>query len=60
MKRDVITVSPDTLTQKAIEIMRQKNIGCLPVIKDERLVGIVTLSDILHISSRLLEEKLQS
>jgi len=59
MKRDLITVTPDTPTLEAIEILRQRNIGCLPVIQNDKLVGIVTLYDILTVSSKLLEKSLE-
>jgi CBS domain-containing protein len=40
--------------------MREKNIGCLPVVKADRLVGIITAHDFLTVSARLLEERLRS
>ena len=58
MKTDLLTVSPETPTLDALGIMREQNIGCLPVIKDERLVGLVTAYDFLTVSSTLLEERL--
>ena len=58
MKTDMVTVSPETSTLDALELMRTHNIGCLPVIKDDRLVGIVTAYDFLTVSTKLLEEKL--
>lgn len=59
MKKEVITVTPDTSTLEAIAIMREKKIGCLPVMKDQRLIGMVTLFDLLTVSARLLEEDLR-
>ena len=59
MKRDVITVTPETSTVDAIQLMRQRRIGALPVVKDGRLVGILTLFDLLTVSAKLLEESLQ-
>jgi CBS domain-containing protein len=38
--------------------MREKRIGCLPVVKDEKLVGLVTAYDFLTVSAKLFEEKL--
>jgi CBS domain-containing protein len=54
MKRDPLTVSPETPTLRAIEIMRGERIGCLPVCKDGRLVGVVTERDFMDIASELL------
>jgi len=60
MKRDPWTVSPDTSTLVAIEVMRQKDVGCLPVVtKDNRLVGMVTSRNLLGVASELLEQKLK-
>jgi len=58
MKTVLITISPDTPTLSALNIMRESNIGCLPVVKDDRLVGLVTAFDFLTVSSKLLEERL--
>ena len=58
MKTDLLTITPDTPTLEALELMRERNIGCLPVVKDGRLVGIVTAYDFLTVSAKLFEEKL--
>ncbi|HVV84795.1 MAG TPA: CBS domain-containing protein, partial [Kofleriaceae bacterium] len=58
MRRDVLTVAPETPTIDAIRLMRRKRIGCLPVVQDGRLVGILTEEDFLTIASKLLEERL--
>ncbi|MFQ5795381.1 MAG: CBS and ACT domain-containing protein [Candidatus Bipolaricaulia bacterium] len=46
MTRDVVTVSPEAPIMDARETMRQHNIRRLPVMKGEKLVGIVTQGDI--------------
>jgi CBS domain-containing protein len=38
--------------------MREHQIGCLPVVADGKLVGIITESDLLAVSARLLEKYL--
>ena len=58
MKTDLITVAPETPTLDALELMRVSNIGCLPVIKEDRLVGLVTAYDFLTVSVKLFEERL--
>lgn len=58
MKVDLITVKPETPTLDALDLMRERNIGCLPVVKGGRLVGLVTAYDFLTVSAKLLEEKL--
>jgi CBS domain-containing protein/gamma-glutamyl:cysteine ligase YbdK (ATP-grasp superfamily) len=59
MKREPFTVSPDTPTVFAMELMRMKGIGCLPVVENEHLVGIVTTYDLLAVSSKLMEDNLK-
>lgn len=55
MIREPITITQDVSILDSMQIMRDKQIGCLPVIKGRELVGIVTEMDFLRISSRLLE-----
>lgn len=59
MKTELVTITPDTPTLDALELMREKNIGCLPVVKDGRLIGLVTAYDFLTVSAKLFEERLQ-
>jgi CBS domain-containing protein len=58
MKRDVTTVTPETPTIDALRLMRRLRVGCLPVLLDGRLVGIVTDEDFMDLASKLLEEQL--
>jgi acetoin utilization protein AcuB len=46
MTKDVITVMPGTLLEEAARIMRDKDIGALPVLDNGALVGIITETDI--------------
>jgi CBS domain-containing protein len=59
MSTDVVTVVPETPTHEAIELMRRHRVGSLPVLKDGRLVGIVTEFDFLKIAGQLLEIELR-
>jgi CBS domain-containing protein len=59
MKRDVMSVSPTTLTLEAIHLMRKHRIGCLPVLKDGKLVGVLTEENFLKIAGDLLEAQLR-
>lgn len=59
MKAQPITVSPDTPTLDAIQIMRQHRISALPVVEEEQLVGIVTEHDFLRIAANMLEDRLR-
>ncbi len=59
MKRELVTVAPGDDTLHAIALMREHRIGCLPVVKDGRLVGVVTEHDFMDIAAELLAQKLQ-
>ena len=42
-----IVIPPDANAEEAAKLMLTRRISCLPVMRDETLVGIVTRSDIL-------------
>lgn len=42
-----ITTEPDFAAEEAARLMLTNHVGCLPVLRGETLVGIVTTSDIL-------------
>jgi acetoin utilization protein AcuB len=42
-----IVVAPEAPAEEAARLMLQNHISCLPVMRDETLVGIITTSDIL-------------
>src|SRR5262249_35055792 len=56
MKTEVHTVTPETPTLEAIGLMRRYRIGCLPVLQDGRLVGILTEENFMNIAADLLEQ----
>lgn len=47
MSHNVFTVQPETRLTAAVELLRRQRIGSLPVVKKQRLVGIITRSDVL-------------
>ena len=55
MLTNVDTVCPNDSIKHAMKLMNSKKIGCLPVVKDNELVGIITEHDFLSISSRLID-----
>jgi len=59
MQADPVSVSPDTHTLDAIELMKEKNVSALPVVKDGMLVGIVSERDYMRIAAQLLERSLR-
>ena len=58
MVTDPVTVSSTTPTLEAMDLMRQNKVGCLPVVDDGQLIGIVTSYDFLDASARLFKEQL--
>ncbi len=60
MKPQPFTVTPQTATLDAIAIMRQQGIGCLPVVENGKLVGLITAHDFLRLSAEILEAELKS
>jgi CBS domain-containing protein len=60
MTRWVITIGPDDTIKKAIELMMKYHIKKLPVVKNEKLVGIITASDIATVQPKLIEKLLGS
>jgi CBS domain-containing protein len=47
MTRKVTTVSPDDTVEKAATLMARLNIGLLPVVSGERVIGLVTDRDLV-------------
>jgi CBS domain-containing protein len=58
MRRELLTVAPDTLTVDAIALMRRQRVGCLPVVQDGHIVALITEEDFMGIASELLDERI--
>jgi acetoin utilization protein AcuB len=54
MNKELITISSDALLEEAATLMRDNNVGFLPVVDDGKLVGIITESDIFDSFIELL------
>ena len=50
-----ITIHPEASIMEAMEIMESQKIGCLPVVKNNQLVGIITEQNYMRIAGRLLK-----
>jgi len=48
MRTDVITGHPLDFVEEVSAILYEHRIGCLPILNDGKLVGIVTQTDLLH------------
>jgi len=55
MLKNPITVSPQETILDALKKMEENKIGCLPVVKKGKLVGIVTEMDFMRLSARLMK-----
>jgi CBS domain-containing protein len=53
MTRDVASVAIDTPLSGLVEIMRSRHVKRLPVVQDDKLVGIVSRADLLKAVARL-------
>jgi acetoin utilization protein AcuB len=54
MVKDVVTIEPDTPIEIAALLMADKKIGTLPVVHDDKLVGIISDSDLFITMTSLL------
>jgi acetoin utilization protein AcuB len=54
MVKDLITINPETPIEIAARIMADERIGCLPVLEEEKLIGIITDNDLFNIMVSLL------
>ena len=52
----VISVRPETEIRDAARLMHQRKIGALPVVKNDRLVGILTETDVIRTFAEVLGE----
>jgi len=54
MKTDVVTADPEMDVCDAISLLLDHKYGCLPVVSNGKLVGIVTEADFLNLTRDLL------
>jgi acetoin utilization protein AcuB len=54
MQREIITVAPDCPLEEAARIMVDFKIGSLPVVEDDKLVGIITETDLFKVFLEML------
>lgn len=53
MRSDFVAVRPETSVRRAVALMRGQGVDCLPVLKGPRLVGLLTVGDLLGLLERL-------
>ena len=49
MSRDLVTVTPEHKIQEAMALMTEKRCRHLPVFKDEQLVGMLSIGDLVKV-----------
>jgi CBS domain-containing membrane protein len=57
MEKNVLTVDVETTAAEAARLLETNRFGCLPVTKDDKLVGIVTNADFVHFALRYFESE---
>ncbi len=55
MVRNPLTISPEATVIEAMDILSDDKISCLPVVNNQKLIGMITESDFIHITSSLLK-----
>ena len=56
MAKNVVTVSSDTSIKEVAKILANKEFHALPVVDDDRLVGIVTTTDLINFLLKQLQD----
>jgi acetoin utilization protein AcuB len=59
MTRTPVTVDAELHVKNAANLMRGHSIGCLPVVEEGKLVGIVTVSDLLEAIGKATERPVE-
>lgn len=57
MERDVLTTWPDAPASDAAHLLENHKYGCLPVLDDGKLVGIVTEADFVKFARKFFERE---
>ena len=60
MTRDAVVISPDKTIVEAAKLLLQHDIRRLPVVEDRKLVGIITVADIVKTAAEMgIKEKVE-
>lgn len=57
MTRDLLTVTPGAPVLEVARAMREHKFGCIPVVEEEVLKGIITEADFMDLVIRALEDE---
>jgi acetoin utilization protein AcuB len=59
MTTRVVTATPYTTVREAANLLRGRSIGCLPLVDGERMVGLITITDLLDLIGRGVEKPVE-
>ena len=54
MTAHVFTIGPTATVREAVDLMMEKRVGCLPVVEEDKLVGLLSETDCLRLLARML------
>ncbi|MFQ5592543.1 MAG: CBS domain-containing protein [Anaerolineae bacterium] len=57
MTPEPVTIAPEDTVLEAADLMFQHDIGSLPVVWDQNVIGIITTTDIFYLVVRMLAER---
>lgn len=57
MQTSVTTIAPEAPIQMAARLMRKRKIGCLPVVANGKLVGLISEYDLLQLVEMMPEQR---
>lgn len=57
MTKNPTTLRPDQPIFEAARFLHQRRVGCMPVVENGELVGIVTTTDLLRLLMKMMEER---
>jgi len=55
MVKNPVTVTPDTLLGDAVALLQENRWGCVPVVEGDKVVGILTITDVLRYTMTTLD-----
>ena len=54
MEKNPITIEPESTIREALQLLKKHHVDCLPVVKKQKLVGVITEGNFLNITNSLL------
>lgn len=57
MTKNPVTLRPDQPIFEAARFLHERRVGCMPVVENGELVGIVTTTDLLGLLMKMMEDR---